>query len=107
MPKKSATAQQNLGPHSCAGKKKATVAIYNPWKNKMVRVNPYSADAKKLYKYYIKELGYDPAWIAPADLKFYADSYARRRRGHRQQQMPPVGGLPDRDASDRESYRGL
>ena len=40
----------------------------------MVSVNPYSANAKKLYKFYIEELGYDAAWIAPKDLKFYEES---------------------------------
>eukprot|EP01043_Picozoa_sp_COSAG02_P087410 COSAG02_NODE_24693_length_680_cov_1.010327_1_plen_94_part_10 len=40
----------------------------------MVSVAPYSANAKKLYRYYIKELGYDPRWIAPPDLKFYESS---------------------------------
>ena len=63
-------------PTPCAkhGKKTGRVSIFSPWKNRMVSVSPYSANAKKLYKYYIKELGYHPAWIVPADLKSYEDS---------------------------------
>ena len=63
-------------PVPCAahGKKTARVSIFSPWKNKMVSVSPYSANAKKLYKYYIQELGYDAAWIAPPDLRFYEES---------------------------------
>ena len=98
MPKKTATAAaapKSAGPKPCAhGKKKTTVAIYNPWKNRMVRVNPYSANAKKLYKYYIKELGYDPAWIAPADLKFYADSGPTGRDLFRRVKPKPEPKLP-------------
>ena len=40
----------------------------------MVSVNPYSPKAKRLYRFYIEELGYDAAWIAPPDLAFHADS---------------------------------
>ena len=63
-------------PAPCAkhGKKTGRVSIFSPWKNRMVSVNPYSANAKKLYKFYIEELGYDAAWIAPKDLKFYEES---------------------------------
>ena len=41
-------------------KKTKTISIYNPFTEKMSRVAPYSAKAKKIYRYYIKELGYDP-----------------------------------------------
>ena len=54
--------------------KKSRVRIYDPRKEKMVSVAPYSANAKRLYKLYIKELGYDPSWIAPPDLKWYPKS---------------------------------
>eukprot|EP01043_Picozoa_sp_COSAG02_P033010 COSAG02_NODE_2232_length_9428_cov_3.232286_1_plen_85_part_00 len=57
-------------PQPCA-KKNQRVSIFNPFTNKMARVSPYSAKAKKIYKYYIEELDYDPAWVAPKDLKFY------------------------------------
>eukprot|EP01043_Picozoa_sp_COSAG02_P060707 COSAG02_NODE_7993_length_2756_cov_1.432066_1_plen_83_part_00 len=30
-------------------------------------------------KYYVEELDYDPAWVAPKDLKFYEDSGRFRR----------------------------
>ena len=37
-------------------KKTKTISIYNPFTEKMSRVAPYSAKAKKIYRYYIKEL---------------------------------------------------
>ena len=49
-------------PQPCA-KKNQRVSIFNPFTNKMARVSPYSAKAKKIYKYYIEELDYDPAWV--------------------------------------------
>ena len=80
-PAASAAAAALAAPKPCAahGKKTARVSIFSPWKNKMVSVLPYSANAKKLYKYYIQELGYDAAWIAPADLRFYEESGRFRR----------------------------
>ena len=52
----------------CKTKKTDRVSIFSPWKNRMVSVSPYSANAKKLYRFYIEELGYDAAWIAPPNL---------------------------------------
>ena len=49
---------------------KKRVSIFSPWANRMVSVKPYSSPAKKLYRYYIQEFGYDPSWIVPPDLKF-------------------------------------
>ena len=40
---------------------KKRVTIFSPWAKKMVSVKPYSSSAKKLYRYYIQEFGYDPA----------------------------------------------
>jgi hypothetical protein len=56
------------------GTKQSRVRIYDPRKEKMVSVAPYSANAKRLYKFYIRQLGYDPSWIAPPDLKWYPKS---------------------------------
>ena len=53
---------------------KKRVSIFSPWANRMVSVKPYSSPAKKLYRYYIQEFGYDPSWIVPPDLKFHVDS---------------------------------
>ena len=66
----------------CHAGKKKLVSIFNPWASRMVRVNPYSPKAKKLYRFYIEELGYDAAWIAPPDLAFHEDSgrFTRRRK---------------------------
>ena len=54
--------------------KKSRVSIYSPWADKMVRLDPYGRAAKRLYKYYINELGYDVSWIVPPDLRFYEQS---------------------------------
>ena len=43
----------------CKTKKTDRVSIISPWKNRMVSVSPYSANAKKLYRFYIEELGYE------------------------------------------------
>ena len=59
----------------CSKKKKTNrVSIFSPWRNKMVSVQPYSATAKRLYRWYIQELGYDAGWIAPPNLKFHEES---------------------------------
>ena len=74
-------------------KKTKTISIYNPFTEKMSRVAPYSAKAKKIYRYYIKELGYDPAWIVPGDLKFHNASsrftYSLRTHSLRRLAIPP------------------
>ena len=78
-------------PQPCA-KKNQRVSIFNPFTNRMARVSPYSAKAKKIYKYYIEELDYDPAWVAPRDLKFYEDSGRFRRvksNGDEDKYWPP------------------
>ena len=59
---------------------KKRVTIFSPWAKKMVSVKPYSSSAKKLYRYYIQEFGYDPSWIVPPDLKFHVDSGRFTRR---------------------------
>ena len=55
----------------------------------MARVSPYSAKAKKLYRFYIEELDYDPAWVTPKDLKFYEDSGRFRRVKSKPEPKPP------------------
>ena len=70
MTKKAALAATKDYQPCHAGKKKL-VSIFSPWASRMVRVNPYSPKAKKLYRFYIEELGYDAAWIAPPDLAFH------------------------------------
>ena len=66
----------------CHAGKKKLVSIYSPWAKRLIKVNPYSPKAKRLYRFYIEELGYDAAWIAPPDLKFHVDSgrFTRRRK---------------------------
>ena len=36
------------------------IKTYIPWKERMVAVALYSANAKQLYKHHINELGHDP-----------------------------------------------
>ena len=58
----------------CSKKKSNRVSIFSPWRNRMVSVQPDSATAKRLYRWYIQELGYDAGWIAPPNLKFHEAS---------------------------------
>ena len=58
----------------CSKKKSKRVSIFSPWRKKMVSVEPYSATAKRLYRWYIQELDFDAGWIAPRDLKFHEES---------------------------------
>ena len=79
MPKTTASTAAVAGsaqPQPCAkqNKQNQRVSIFNPFTNRMARVSSYSAKAKKIYRYFIEELDYDPAWVAPKDLKFYEDS---------------------------------
>jgi hypothetical protein len=62
----------------------------------MVSVKPYGTQAKKLYRYYIQELDYDPAWIAPKDLKFYEESGRFRR----------VKAAAEPEMAMKQSYKG-
>eukprot|EP01046_Picozoa_sp_COSAG06_P046887 COSAG06_NODE_6715_length_2812_cov_706.046812_1_plen_174_part_10 len=92
MPKTAASSAVVAGsaqPQACKKKQNQRVSIFNPFTNKMARVSPYSAKAKKLYRYYIEELDYDPAWVAPKDLKFYEDSGRFRRVKSKPEPKPP------------------
>ena len=80
----------------CTKKKSERVSIFSPWANRMVSVKPYGTQAKKLYRYYIQELDYDPAWIAPKDLKFYEESGRFRR----------VKTAPEPEMAMKQSYKG-
>ena len=71
--KKTALKAMKKKPLPC-GKKSKRVAIYSPWRKKMVSVEPYGATAKRLYRGYIRELDFDVGWIAPPDLKFHEAS---------------------------------
>ena len=79
----------------CKKKKTDRVSIFSPWANRMVSVNPYGPRARKLYKFYIEELGYDTAWVGPKDLKFYEESGRFRR----------VKPAPEPEIATRLSYK--
>ena len=99
-----AAAAAHAAPKTCAahGKKTLTrVSIFSPWRNKMVSVKPYGPTAKKLYKFYIQELGYDAAWIAPADLRFYEESGRFRRIAAK----PKAAKAPKVQAADEITSR--
>ena len=73
--KKAALKAMKKKPLPCGKKKKTNrVAIFSPWRKKMVSVEPYGATAKRLYRWYIQELDFDAGWIAPPDLKFHEAS---------------------------------
>ena len=64
--RKAALAAMPSGPVPCvapAGKKR--VEIYDPREGVKRKLEPYSANAKELYRFYIRELGFDETWIAP------------------------------------------
>ena len=64
--KKAALKAMKKKPLPCGKKKKTNrVAIFSPWRKKMVSVEPYGATAKRLYRWYIQELDFDAGWIAP------------------------------------------
>jgi hypothetical protein len=69
--RKAAPAAMPSGPVPCvapAGSARQRVEIYDPREGKKRKLNPYSANAKELYRFYIRELGFDETWIAPLDL---------------------------------------
>ena len=79
----------------CKKKKTDRVSIFSPWANRMVSVLPYGTRARKIYKFYIEELDYDAAWVAPKDLKFYEESGRFRR----------VKPAPEPEMATRLSYK--
>ena len=75
--RKAALAAMPSGPVPCvaaAGSAKQRVEIYDPREGKKRKLDPYSANAKELYRFYIQELGFDDTWIAPLDLDFHPSS---------------------------------
>ena len=76
--RKAALAAMPSGPVPCvaaAGSVKQRVEIYDPREGKKRKLDPYSANAKELYRFYIQELGFDDTWIAPLDLDFHPRTF--------------------------------
>ena len=92
---KSAAAEAMGAVKPCAKKKTDRVSIFSPWANRMMSVLPYGTRARKIYKFYIEELDYDAAWVAPKDLKFYEESGRFRR----------VKPAPEPEMATRLSYK--
>jgi hypothetical protein len=81
--RKAALAAMPSGPVPCvaaAGSAKQRVEIYDPREGKKRKLDPYSANAKELYRFYIQELGFDDTWIAPLDLDFHPSSGRFKKR---------------------------
>ena len=50
------------------------VEIYGPREGKKRKLDPCSANAEELYRFYIRDLGFDETWIAPLDLDYQKSS---------------------------------
>ena len=48
--------------------------IYNPFNDKLTKMDPYGTLAKRIYRYYIKDKGIDPENIIPSDLNYNAET---------------------------------
>ena len=97
--RKAALAAMPKGPLPCAAGDGAgqRVEIYDPREGKMKKLSPYGAAAKQLYKYYIRELGFDDTWIAPLDLDYQPSSGRFMKRA--QPKAKPL-------ITERSAYKG-
>lgn len=55
------------------------IAIYNPFTDKDVTINPYGITAKKIYRLYIDDLGYEPESILPPNLNYNKETKRFKR----------------------------
>jgi len=46
------------------------IAIYNPFTDKDVKINPYGLTAKKIYRLYIEDMGVEPESVLPPNLNY-------------------------------------
>ena len=98
--RKAALAAMPSGPVPCvaaAGSTKQRVEIYDPREGKKRKLDPYSANAKELYRFYIQELGFDDTWIAPLDLDFHPSS-GRFKKRKQAKQKPAI--------TEKSAYKG-
>ena len=98
--RKAALAAMPSGPVPCAapaGSAGQRVEIYDPREGKKRKLDPYSANAKELYRFYIKELGFDDTWIAPLDLDFQLSS-GRLKKREKAKAKPAI--------TERSAYKG-
>ena len=96
--RKAALVAMPKGPVPCtAGIAGKRVEIYDPREGKKRKLDPYSARAKELYRYYIRELGFDETWIAPLDLDYQPSSGRFMKRA--QPKPKPM-------ITERSAYKG-
>jgi hypothetical protein len=98
--RKAALAAMPSGPVPCAapaGSAGQRVEIYDPREGKKRKLDPYSANAKELYRFYIRELGFDETWIAPLDLD-YQKSSGRFTKREKPKEKPMI--------TERSAYKG-
>ena len=96
--RKAALAAMPSGPVPCvAAAGKQRVEIYDPREGKKRKLDPYSANAKELYRFYIQELGFDDTWIAPLDLDFHPSS-GRFKKRKQAKQKPAI--------TEKSAYKG-
>ncbi|MGY9050443.1 MAG: hypothetical protein ACKVKF_26345, partial [Rhodobacterales bacterium] len=98
--RKTALAAMPSGPVPCvapAGSAGQRVEIYDPREGKKRKLEPYSANAKELYRFYIRELGFDETWIAPLDLD-YQKSSGRFMKREKPKEKPMI--------TERSAYKG-
>ena len=98
--RKAALAAMPSGPVPCvapAGSAGQRVEIYDPREGKKRKLEPYSANAKELYRFYIRELGFDETWIAPLDLD-YQKSSGRFMKREKAKPKPAI--------TEKSAYKG-
>ena len=101
--RKAALAAMPSGPVPCAATRfpraahSKRVEIYDPREGKTRRLDPYGAAAKQVYRFYIRELGFDETWIAPLDLD-YKKSSGRFTKRDKPKEKPMI--------TERSAYKG-
>ena len=96
--RKTALTTMPSGPVPCtASTGKKRVEIYDPSDGVKRKLEPYSANAKELYRFYIRELGFDETWIAPLDLD-YQKSSGRFMKREKPKEKPMI--------TERSAYKG-
>lgn len=55
------------------------IAIYNPFTDKDVKIDPYGLTAKKIYRLYIEDMGVEPESVLPPNLNYNKETGRFRR----------------------------
>jgi uncharacterized membrane protein YcgQ (UPF0703/DUF1980 family) len=54
-----------------------TISIYNPFIQKVVKINKFGRTAKRIYKYYIDVLGFRPDEILPEGITYVNNKFKK------------------------------